>query len=187
MPVDEGAPTRPPTIGDELEVGQHPTPGQELHHHCDRVGGEPHIGPEGDPRGARVGAGRVGVGRRRQQPQEPRGSGCVEDKPRGSPQREVLLGARRRGGSRGCLGARRVVERGGDRASAGVRELQRELDMSFLEQVRRRHPRHVGDRQSQTFRIEREGMRLWRTYPTPSASRRRARLVPVLRPQRQAI
>ena len=44
--------------------------------------------------------------------------------------------------------------------------------MFFPEQVRRRHPRYLGDGQSQTVRIEREGMGLQLACPTPSASRR---------------
>ena len=59
MPVDERAPARPPALSDELEIGQQPTPGKELHHHCDRVGSEADIGPESDTRGAHVGEGLI--------------------------------------------------------------------------------------------------------------------------------
>ena len=88
-------------------------------------------------------------------------------------------------GSAECPGRRLVVERGADRASAPVWELQREVDVFFPEQVRRRHPRHLRDGQSQTVGTEREGMGLRPTRRTPSASWRCSRLVPVLRPERQ--
>ena len=122
MPVDERAPARPPALRDDLEIGQHPTPGKELHHQRDHVGSEADIWPESDIRGARVGEGLIAASRRSQRPEELRCSGRVEDKPRGGPQREVVLGVRGRVVSGEGLGRRLVIERGANGTSAGVWE-----------------------------------------------------------------
>ena len=63
-----------------------------------------------------------------------------------------------------------LVQRGGDRNSAGFWELEREFHV-LPEQVRRRDPRTVRDGQSQTVLIEHRGMGWDPARRTPSGNR----------------